>query len=73
MKKKRLTLSDKFKLLTDQCTNLSIVNSQRYNQIIALEKTIEELRKDKQWLKTLVQELSSSINAGAREGSFPRR
>ena len=38
-----------------------------------LEKQIEDLYKDKQWLKQLVQEMSATMNAGAKEGIFPRR
>jgi len=38
-----------------------------------LNRKIEELEKDKHWLKQLVQEMSNTMNAGAREGSFPRR
>lgn len=38
-----------------------------------LQSRNAELEKDKVWLKQLAQDLSSTMNAGAKEGSFPRK
>lgn len=63
----------RFKDLTIMYNSISIANAQKQAKIIEMEKVISLLESDKVWLKQLVQELSSSINNGSKEGSFPRR
>lgn len=70
---KRLTLIEEIKSLTDRLVALQAIHQSVLVNSSLIQKRNDELEKDKRWLQTLIQELSSSINAGAREGNFPRK
>ena len=65
-KPKKITLKEQLKLVRE-------CNEGNIGEIMFLRSKIEELRLDNVWLKQLTQEMLSTMNAGAKEGSFPRR
>lgn len=59
--------------LTMQVTNLTNQVDWLAKDNLILRTKLEEYRKNEIWFKQLIQEMSSTMNAGAKEGSFPRR
>lgn len=59
--------------LTMRVANLNNLVQDLAKDNMLLRVKLEEYRKNEIWLKQLIQEMSSTMNAGAKEGSFPRR
>lgn len=58
LKEQIVILTNQIKFLINQLYELQIKNTE-------LENANAELQRDKNWLKQLVQEMSSTMNAGA--------
>ena len=69
----RIRMKDRIEQLSFT-QNLYIQENQKlHRELVQAHDKIKTLQYDKDWLKQLVQEMSSTMNNGSKEGIFPRR